>query len=341
MKRAAFSLLFLGIWGTSVARAEEPDVDPRPAAERLTQWEAPPTCIALSELRVRVEAQMMSEPNVVREVRGSMLRGPAGWIASFTVYDADRRLGERILELSEEECRTHDETLALVIALLLEHGPPPPEGGEILEEEPRKAEPSNADKVNENELKAAQKAEEPSAHERAPLVRFRSGIGFQAISGWLPAVAFGPTAFLGAEIFERGSVELVGDYYLAKESRSVEGGSAKTSGGRGHLRGCGLPQFGRWGAAACFGLGWMAIAASGQRTLRPESALHRSFETSASLGLTYRFTPYLHLQGALQGTAPFRRAHFVFESDSGEREVHRTSPVIFASYVGVVLTLDR
>jgi hypothetical protein len=339
VKGAFFRAFFGGLLNLSVAHAQEPTGAPGQAALRLTEWDAPPTCIALPDLRARVKTQMMGEPSVIREVRGNMLRGPAGWIASFTVYDADQRLGERILELSGEECRAHDETLALVIALLLEHGPPPPEG-EAPAADPQKTEDETA-KAPKEEQEA--KEPEPSpvlpAQEKAPVLRLRGGLGFQAISGWLPSVALGPSAFLGAEIFERASIELVGDYYLGQETEGPLGASVRTSGGRAHLRGCGLPQFGRWGASGCFGFGWMALAASGQDVLRPKEVLHGSFETSAALGLTYRLTERFGLKGEVEGTAPFRRGRFVFERGPGVREVHQTSALVFASYVGVVLTL--
>lgn len=321
---------------SSASRALTTSSDP---ADRLTLWNAPPTCIALHDLRGRVKRQITGEPSAIREVRGEMLRGPAGWIASFTVYDADTRLGERVLELSGEDCRTHDATLALVVALLLEHGPPPPaeDEGPVGTPEPEQTAPAEPEEIPEPE--EPRPSPEVVSDERAPALRLRAGLGFQAVSGWLPSLGWGPTTFVGAEIFERASVELALDYYLGNESAGFEEATVKTTGGRIHLRGCVLHSFGNWGTPVCLGVGWIAIAAVGQGVPDARSALHGSFEASGSLGLTYRLNPHFGVEAGARVTAPARRGRFVFQNGNGQEEVHTTSPVLFATHVGVVLTL--
>lgn len=305
-------------------------------AARFTAWSAPSSCIAIEELRSRVREQITLEPSVIREVRGEMLRGPAGWIVTFSVYDGDRKLGERLLELEGDACRTHDATLALVVALLLEHGPPPPP-----DEEPTPPGPPERPPVKSETPKAEEEPAPPAppVSDEAELLRLRGGVGWGVISGWLPSLGFGPTGFVGAEVFEKAAVEVVGDYYLPIESTQFESASATMAGGRVHLRGCGLPKWKRWEAAVCAGFGWMGLSASGRDVPEPESALHGTLETSGSAALVYQLGSGFGLEIGGEVMAPFGRGRFVFAKEGGEVLVHDTGRVLFASHVGVVLTL--
>lgn len=316
-----------------VEKGEEVRTETNPS-ERLTKWNAPPSCIPIEDLRRQVEKQIMGEPDVIREVRGEMLRGPAGWIVTFTVHDSNDRLGERLLQLSGDDCRAHDETLALVIALLLEHGPPPPP-----EEDPPPTEPDEREPAQPAALAEEREPLQPILREdEEELLLLRGGIGWGATTGWLPRVSWGPTAFFGV-VLEQAAVELGGDYYLPDESTGVEDAMVSTWGGRVHLRGCRLPEWGSWGASVCVGLGWLALSASGRGGTNLESVLHWTVDTSLSGTLIYRLGSRLGLEAGVELIAPFSRGRFVFEGPAGEILVHKTRPILFAPHVGVVLTL--
>lgn len=302
---------------------------------RLTNWSAPPSCISVEELRLQVGKQITEELTAIREVRGEMLRGPAGWVATFTVHDSKNSSGERLLELSGDDCRAHDETLALVVALLLEHGPPAPSEEEpppAIKNVPAPAQPAEA--TQEPEPRRGRPLEN-----EAELLRLRTGTGWGATSGWLPSLGWGPTVFLGAQVFERAALDLVGDYYLSRESDGFEEATMRASGGRVHVRGCGLPRWGSWGASICGGVGWVALVATGNRVPGAQTALHGTGHASVSGALVYRLGAHFGLEAGGELVAPFSRGRFVFEGPAGEILVHETRPILFASHVGVVLTL--
>ena len=54
-----------------------------------------------------------------------MVAQKQGWVVTLHVYEDGKLLGDRVLELDTVDCRAHDETITLVSALLLEHGPAP------------------------------------------------------------------------------------------------------------------------------------------------------------------------------------------------------------------------
>lgn len=303
-------------------------------SERFTAWNAPPSCIAIEELRSQVKEQITLEPSVIREVRGEILRGPASWIVTFSVYDADQKLGERLLELEGDDCRTHDATLALVVALLLEHGPSPPP-----EEESPPPEPPEPQPVKPEASEPEPQPPQPTESNEVGSFHLRGGVGWGVVTGFLPSLGFGPTGFLGAEVLENAAVEVVGDYFLPVESAGFEGATVQAAGGRIHFRGCGLSRFESWEASVCAGLGWMGLAASGRDVREAKSALHGTLETSASAALIYRLRSGLGLELGGEAMMPFRRGRFVFATEGGEVLVHDTESILFASHVGVVLTL--
>jgi hypothetical protein len=266
-----------------------------------------------------------------------MLRGPAGWIVTFTVYDQDRRLGERQLELSSDDCRSHDATLALVVALLLEHGPPQAPVEEPLAEPPVEAAPPSSQQPAPSE-REPEPTQDRRSKKETPL-HLRGGVGWGVISGWLPQLASGPTTFWGVEVLERASLELALDYYFRDESAGFEDATARMSGGRIHVRGCGLPRWGNWGLSVCGGFGWMGLAATGRETAQAKSVLHGTPEARVSLALDYRMGARFSLEAGVGVGAPFRRGRFVFARGAEEVLVHDTDPILLASHVGVVLTL--
>jgi len=114
----------------------------------LRAWEAPSECILLDELRTGVAVQRTAAFKEVRSVEGKVQTSDSGWSVMLTVYEGELRLGERVLELPGEDCRAHDETLALVVALLLEHGPPPAHESAEIDSEPAVAAPRSSEPPN-------------------------------------------------------------------------------------------------------------------------------------------------------------------------------------------------
>lgn len=324
---------------SSAPDEKEPD-DESNAVRRLTAWKAPPTCVQLEELRQEVERHLSADPEVARQVRGEMLRGPAGWIVTLTVYESERRLGERLLQLDGDACRVHDETLALVVALLLEHGPPspsePPTTEETTPDEVEEKPPSEPGVEGEEEPMVPKQAP-PTVEPRQPLP-LRAGVGARLVTGWLPSVGWGTSVFVGARLFEFGALDLLGDFYLPKTT-VFESVTVRASGGRVHGRGCALPSWGAFGLSPCAGLGWIGFSAAGREVTEPKTVFLGAFEGSVSLSGSYQVAERWAFEGGVEGIFPLRRGNFVLESATGEVPVYRTSAVIFSAHVGVVLTL--
>src|SRR5690606_29139698 len=178
----------------------------------LRSWEAPGECIFLPDLRGKVAAQSTPDQRELRSVEGQVKTSDSGWSVTLTVYEGDVRLGERVLELQGEDCRAHDETLALVIALLLEHGPAPPDDSKQTESEPtppESAPPESADLLSDESPDAPV---DPPAKHPSETLRGRVGLGVSALSGLAPSLAWGPTVLGGVTFLDDWSVDLQGDF---------------------------------------------------------------------------------------------------------------------------------
>ncbi len=319
----------------SIGHTDEAPPDERGPVERFTAWQAPPTCVQLAELRQQVELHISADPEVAREVRGEILRGPAGWIATFTVYESDERIGERLLQLEGDDCRAHDETLALVVALLVEHGPPPPSDPVPVEEPP--AGPEEAPPP-EPRVKSPPPGAEPPPPAPQPRSYFRAGAGARFMTGWLPSLGWGPTAFVGVLPKDAIGIDLMGDFYLP-QATAYEDVTVHGSGARVHGRACFLPRWEIWRLSPCAGLGWMGLFVEGREVPGPRSVRFGTMESSASLAGAVDLDDRWGLEAGAEAIFPFRRGRFVLESPGGEVPVHRTAGMILAAHVGVVLTL--
>src|SRR5690606_30937673 len=140
---------------------------------------------------------------------GKVQTSDSGWSVMLTVYEGELRLGERVLELPGEDCRAHDETLALVVALLLEHGPPPAHESAEIDSEPAVAEPKISDLPKaESPPSVGSLVEHPEKK-----VRARVGPGVRALGGLAPSLVWGPTFLAGLTYLDHWAIDVQGDFY--------------------------------------------------------------------------------------------------------------------------------
>src|SRR5690606_11985920 len=159
---------------------------------------------------------------------------------------------------------------------------------------------------------------DPPAKHPSETLRGRVGLGVRALSGLAPSLAWGPTVLGGVTFLDYWSVDLQGDFYIrdTEQLRSVgqvvtSGGQVVTSGGRVHARACAMPTVGELRVSACPGVGWIILQARGRDVTEPRSAVFRSAEVGAEVGILGKiFGPVsFFLEGGL--LVPLRQGRFV------------------------------
>ncbi len=322
--------------------ASESDSETVESTTGLRDWDAPEGCIDLSALRAKVAVQNAQDSLEFRSVEGHVLMNDAGWAVTLTVYEGEVKLGQRFLELKGDDCRAHDETLALVVALLLEHGPPPPEESEQTQSE---TEPEPSVPPQETSDDVADVVLEPPRKRPSGKIRGRVGIGVRALGGLSPSLSWGPTVLGGVIFLEHWAVDLQGDFYtkdtepLLLSEYAAAAGEMVTTGARVHARACVMSGEGRVRVSACPGFGWIMLQASGRSMTDPQSATYRSAEAGAEIGILGRiFDPVsLLLEGGL--LVPLRQGSFVLTSPDGVVEVHETAAAFATGGLFLLVTL--
>jgi hypothetical protein len=318
------------------AQAVETGAPSRKDTSGLSSWQAPGECILLSDLRRKVEAQSAAAQKELRTVEGLVHPHDSGWQVTLTVFEAEIRLGQRLLDLPGEDCRAHDETLALVIALLLEHGPPMREEA-IQESEPSNEPPPPATAPPE-ELPQESGAETPLAETQD---RFggRVGVGMRILGGLAPSLAWGPTILAGVTFLDTWAMDLQGDFYTRHTDQLLPSGQVVTSGGRLHARACAAPEVRRVRVSACPGVGWILLQASGRDLFEPQKVAFRTAEVGAEVGILGKILGPIGflLEGGL--FVPFRQGRFALDSADGLVEVHETAPAFASGSVSLLLDL--
>jgi hypothetical protein len=193
-------------------------------------------CIDAAHLVSSVERRLHRKvfyPEAKAELRLTvrLLRRAEAWVAEISLADALGQLGERELTTRARHCSALDDSLALIVSLLVDT---PPER------------PSELAKPSAPSRAAASKAAEPTSRPNAPPTaspratpleipaetlaprepwQIDAGVGVFAGYGLLPELAFGPELMAGFTPPRGPLFRVVGDFSLPKES-SLDGRAA-------------------------------------------------------------------------------------------------------------------
>jgi hypothetical protein len=249
------------------------------------------------------------------------LRLPTGAVAS-----------TRDVETTSESCDRLDESIAVVIALMLDRltRPAPQNPAEPSAPQPTPA-PSPAPEPAPSPI-----AVPPEPAPARPEARVLAETGLAAIAGLLPDA--GPAAYLRAA-WETGRFSVAMHVSAFLPDRAVSGGAgAEISAWAALLDGCAWPlveKGWRLGACAGGGAGWMAAAPVGLVGAR-ETTLPLAFATASVDGMLRVAGPlWVHL--SLSGWVPLVAPHYFYHDAAGAlRDVLRVWPVAPAIALGFV-----
>jgi hypothetical protein len=251
------------------------------------------------------------------------LRLPTGAVAS-----------SRDVETTSESCNRLDESIAVVIALMLDRltrpAPPnPPEAG-VPAPLPAPAPPPVPEPA------PSPIAVPPEPARARPDAGVLAETGLAAIAGLLPDAR--PAAYLRAA-WETGRLSVAMHVSAFLPDRAVGGGAgAEISAWAASLDGCAWPlgETGwRLGACAGGGAGWMAAAPVGLVGAR-ETTLPLAFAAASVDGMLHVAGPlWVHL--SLSGWVPLVAPHYFYHDAGGAlRDVLRVWPVAPAISLGMV-----
>lgn len=320
------------------ARAQVPMEPPERDLTHLADWSVPTTCISHAELTQKLRAALSG---VVlpegRRLRGRAIEGKEGWTIVIEVSDQGEFTGRRILRLASGDCRDHDESIVLVAALLLEHGPP--DVDEPLPEELSVAPPGPD--VPESPPPAEDTRPTPSRPGLPHSVRVRALLSVELPFGWTPRIGPGVRLGVGFSPLRALWVDVLGTWIPPTE---VARGSGKlrTLGARARLRGCGAARLGSlWGVQACATAGWRGLAGEGSGVTEGGSAFFSTAEMGAEVGARATISDWLALTVEADTVVALRRGTFVFDilMDPAEQlHLHTTARVLPSVSLGLLGT---
>ena len=321
---------------TSRARAEAPRSEAR---LEVVRDDSTRSCLTDKALQRSVERRLRRKvfgTDAPFSLRVTFERTESAWLAALELSDADGPLGKRQLSTEARHCSALDDSLALVVALLVdtppEREPPPPiTPHEAAPEPARPARPRPA---------------RPSALE-IPAESFapREPLGFGARGSGFVAAGLVPGLGLGAEVavevvLPRGPRIVVSvDATLTRE-QSGSGGSAEFSARRAGLELCGLG--GSWGTLSvepCVGqrVGWLGASGFDFDQNLDTTRLYYAVAAGGDAALTVARA--LRLSAGLRSEFPLTRDRFAERLPNGEREeLFRVSPVVLSARIGARVT---
>lgn len=273
-------------------------------------------------------------------VRVALSKRENEFVAAIELSDAEGVLGRRELSTSARHCSALDDSLALVVALLVESPPervaPPPPATPAEPEPPPSAEPAKAPVFSAS----ATRIEIPK-ETLAPREPFRFAVRASAIgaAGLLPRVAVGPE--LGFAVrpphgpWVRATVEL----FLQQTESVASDAGARLSRQRAGLELC-APEVGFPWLALCFGQRVGAFSASGFGFDHSFDRRVMTFALAGGPDLIFPFGRYLSLSVGARLELPLSR-HRVDAglSDGGIRELFVEAPVSATVRAGLDLEL--
>jgi hypothetical protein len=215
------------------------------AATQLQVVKGPNTEHCLDEQRLSRAVETRLRQHVFRTdvpttlyLKVAITRADGSWSALLTMHDgAGAFLGRRSLSTAAPDCSALDDSLALVVALLVD-SPPPPAVGESDEASSANASPAEASptKVATEPAGATTTSDvKPAAREETPLIvlprdtpaarepwRFQLAVAGVGAIGMLPGFAPGLELGFGAKAPRLPELRLIAGWYAPREQRADE-----------------------------------------------------------------------------------------------------------------------
>lgn len=324
---AALALACTASW-TSTATAQ---VATSEARLEIVRDEATRSCISERALERSVERRLRRKVfgNEARfSVRLSFERSDGAWLANLELWDAEGLLGKRQLSTEARHCSALDDSLALVVALLVDT---PPEREPPTPDAPA---PEPAPPPPPRRRPTPIRVPEESFAPREPLgfgVRGSALVVFGLVPGW------GLGAEVAAELaFPRGPRVIAAFDATLTRDRSGSRGGAEFDARRVGLELCGLG--GAWGAFSvepCVGqrVGWLGARGFDFDRNLETTRLYYAIAAGADAGLTLGG---VLLAAGVRGEFPLTRDRFS-ERISGEerKELFRVAPIVASARIGI------
>ncbi len=310
---------------------------PEETIQAWGNWTAPPECIPETELLGRVEDSFVDhQVPKNRIIQGEAERVDGGTLVRFSVTERGRAVGQRVLELPSGDCREHDETLVLVFALLLEHGPSEDEREEALATPVPEVPPSEAPILSPSPVSNQDKASSAPTSGRDRFGMDLS-VGYLLARGWTRASAGGIEGQVSIRMPSEWGLGLAGAY-LAPRTGPVDFGRLKSSGGYLGVSLCWRPLGRRFVFLGCGVGGALFLAARGVGLDRSE---HVHFETGF-VGLRVegraRLSEHFFFYLAGQGAGTVRPVELVVLREDDAEIVYKSAPLWGGFAVGAGLT---
>jgi hypothetical protein len=314
-------------------------------------------CMGETALRRAVEARLrravfQSDLKVTLDVRVAFQRESAGWSAELTMRDGSGQfLGQRSIVTEAAHCSALDDSLALVVALLVDSPPsaPPPEAPP---EVPAQATVTNEPRPALPTTEPASKSVQPQPFTTlsvprdtlAPREPWRFDVSVSAVAalGTIPGFAVGAELGLGAQAPHLPELRLFADGFGRRDQQR----SASPSGAHFDLASVGLelcagePPLGalRWFGCAGQSLGRLKVTSYGfdQNT----SSEHLTYALLVRTGLGFPLFGRLQGRIAARAELPLSRAIFDYGSrDGSQRALYEMKPVTAALDLGLIVQL--
>ena len=324
--------------------------EPALASARLDLVKGPGSeqCIDRPALRNAVDARLKrqafrNDVPATLHIEIALERKPPGWSARLTLRGVSGELlGQRSLVSATRHCSALDDSLALVVALLVD-SPPTPEAADVRVEAPtgktESAQPPP--QSSEQELTTLEIPRETLAP-REPW-QFASSIGGSATFGLLPGLATGVELGIAGKAPGAPVMRLFATAYVEREQRRVGSNSgANFDFTQLSLDVCPWDRtFGavRW--LGCLGqsIGRLKARAFG---FDQNSASQRlTFALRAETELKLAFSRTLGGRVGLRAELPLQRAIFSYGArDGSDRDLFSVKPITAALDIGLIVRLS-
>lgn len=341
MGRTGLAFAFALGLGCSGRLAHAETASPRVLLE-VTRAEGTDSCIERGALEQAVERRLdrpvFASENVDLRLGVAFERGGRAWTADVRLLDrSGAEIGRRELKTAARHCSVLDDSLALVVALLVdspearEHAAPPPAPVATAPSPPPPSPPPTTTVTVPPDV-------------LAPREPYRVTLGAQAsfVVGPLPGVAIGPELVIGVRPPHFIELRLRPSFFPAREVT----GPTPDRGGRLSLvqvaldlcpleRDAGPLRF-----SGCLGqsVGWVSAEGFGYAENQAPSSLVYSLAVGA--GALWFVAPPVAVSLGLTVAVPFARDSYVAKSASGDNiEVFHSGAVTAGLAAGVVVEL--
>lgn len=337
------------------------------AAARLEVVKGPGTERCLDEQRLSHAVETRLRRRVFRadvpatlHVKVAFARDDENWSALLTMHDgAGAFLGRRSLLTPAQDCSALDDSLALVVALLVD-SPPPPAVGESDQESTAKAAPVEVEPAKAATQSAAaqgtsaSEAKATKSKETSPIVlprdtpaarqpwRFQLAVEGVGAVGILPGFAPGVELGFGAKSPRLPELRLIAGWYAPRERRT----SAEDAGARFDALYLGLEVcplelesgISRWTLCAGQTLGRTHVAAFGFD--ENSTSNHFSYALLARAAVHLDFASHAAVRLGARAEVPLSRGMYGYGTpEGGQQGLYQPSPVAAVLDLGLVVGL--